>query len=346
MSEHQVYNLAKLSEDRDHVFELSTASNAIVPISMKALAALNPAYEGKRAPSQMELLKLADTALGQIANPYANECGLLPVFSGGFHYEVWVAAQVRMRKAQAQQDYRGFRWGWITAEMKRHESGRASTANPDEVVGAWGEVFREGNEPYYHEIFMKEYKKSADKGSWGKTPLTMLAKVIRDQTHKFAYADKMGNLSTLEELQTYNQAPTDPPTCNTPKRQDRRTVESQEVTSQEEPTTPPADTDGITEEDAGGTSEEDFLDTTYEPVVDDDEPGSEAALALIPSVKDAFFEMLGKKPEDCEKPNVMFVATCAMALSCPEEDCNRPDKFSVNMLNKVQGWIDSQKDGE
>ena len=158
-----------------------------------------------------------------------------------------------------------------------------------------------------------------------------------------SFPEVMNGIHITQEIE---EDTLDPPTCNTPKRQDRRTVESQEVTSQEEPTTPPADTDGITEEDAGGTSEEDFLDTTYEPVVDDDEPGSEAALALLPSVKDAFFEMLGKNPEDCEKPNVMFVATCAMALSCPEEDCNRPDKFSVNMLNKVQGWIDSQKDGE
>ena len=183
-------------------------------------------------------------------------------------------------------------------------------------------------------------------GPWTTHPERMLTYKARAFCLRDLYSDVLMGLHLYEELQGEEDIVHDPPTCNTPKRQDRRTVESQEVTSQEEPTTPPADTDGITEEDAGGTSEEDFLDTTYEPVVDDDEPGSEAALALIPSVKDAFFEMLGKKPEDCEKPNVMFVATCAMALSCPEEDCNRPDKFSVNMLNKVQGWIDSQKDGE
>jgi hypothetical protein len=352
MSDNQTYNLALLSKDEDTTFELATAGNAIVPINLKGLAALNPGHSGQRGPSKVELVRLASIALGQGADPYSNECGLLPVFSGGFHYEPWVAAQVRMRKAQAQPDYRGYKWGWITSDMTRHAPGRESKADPKDIVGAWGEVYRDNHEPFYHEVFMKEYQKSTDKGSWGKTPLTMLAKVIRDQTHKFAYADKMGNLNTFEELQAYNQAPTELPPCSTPKRQDRRTVESTEVTPQEP--TPPADTEGSMDTDAGGQFEfeDDIPDTPQEevapePAEDDDTIGSEKAKAMLPALRDAFFDWMGESFEDMQaagkKPNTMFVGSCAMALGCQEEDVNSSDKFSVNMIRKCMEFIESQK---
>jgi hypothetical protein len=427
MTEQPTYNLMLLGEDEGHTFELSTTSNSIVPINLKALMALTDTPNGQRVPTKTELIKLASVCLGQAADPYSKECGLMPVFTGGFHYEVWVAAQVRMRKALAQPDYEGFSFGWITKDMTRHEPGRKSRANPDEVIGAWGEVYRTGREPYYHEVFLKEFQKDtkSGKGKWETSPITMLSKVIRDQTHKFAFADKMGNLCTFDEMDAYAHPQLDPPTCNTAPRAGRREVVSQDVTPE-----PSADTEGRTESntdgfilynqifkmyanDAGLTvdspktkdlftnycaftldldhskvddpskftadmlatvglsmqptkpkpeepetvegevvepeSQPENTENTYEPVVDDDEFGSEAAKSMLPGIKEDMFKMLGKTPEqikaDGGQPNRMFVAMCAMALNCKEEDCNSPDKFSVNMLTKVQAYIDSQKEG-
>lgn len=223
--EAQTYNLVTLQDNPNHTFELRTRSNSIVPISIKGLKAITQTPEGKREPNTMELIQLANVALGQGADPYAKECGLLPVFSGGFRYEPWVAAQVRMSKAQAQPDYDGYQWGWITKDFTRHESGRQTKANPKEIIGAWGEVKRKGlSEPFYHEVFLDEVSKAkadgSGKGSWDRSPLTMLAKVIRDQTHKFAYADKMGNLNTEDELRSYSSLPM--ASCDTPSRENRR----------------------------------------------------------------------------------------------------------------------------
>lgn len=231
MSEEQ-YNLALLKKDPNHIFELKTLSDAIVPITMKGILELTPIAEGKRLPNGNEAMMLLDTILGQRANPYAKECGLMPVFAGGFHYEVWVAAQVRMRKAQAQNDYEGYKWGWITKDFTRHEPGKASKANPDEIIGVWGEVYRKGKEPYYHETYLNEFskKKPGGSGSWDKMERGMILKVNRDQTHKFAYADCMGNLNTMDELKAYNDEPLPAPKNDIPPRDERRRpIESKAV---------------------------------------------------------------------------------------------------------------------
>jgi len=238
-TQEQTYNLIKLRDNPDFTFELATRGNCVVPINLKALAALTPVPSNQRAPNLMELTQEASVILGQGADPYSKECGLMPVYAGGFHYEVWVAAQVRMRKAQAQSDYDGYVWGWITKDLIRHESGRATKADPKEIIGAWGMVKRKGqSEPFYHEVFADEVSKAktdgTGKGSWDKMPISMLAKVIRDQTHKFAYADKMGNLNTEDELRAYNTLP--PPVCDTPSRDDRRKpVDSKTVENRQEP---------------------------------------------------------------------------------------------------------------
>ena len=131
------YHLLKLKEDKEYTFELRTTTNSVVPISMAGLGGLSQQVKptDKRAANMMELLQLANIALGQGADPYARECGLMPVYTGGFHYEVWVAAQVRLRKVQSQNDYNGYRWGWITKDLVRHEPGPKSQANPDQIIG-------------------------------------------------------------------------------------------------------------------------------------------------------------------------------------------------------------------
>ncbi len=216
-----VYDLTLIKDNPDHMFSLKTQSNSIVPITIKGLLGLIPPVDGQRQPNTSELLQLVNVALGQGADPYAKECGLMPIFFGGFHYEPYVAAQVRLRKAQSQSDYRGYEWGYITKDFNRHVSGIQSKANPMEVTGVWGRVFRDGREPFYHETWMAEFRK--EKGIWQKMGIGMLLKVNRDQTHKFAYADKMGNLNTYDEMAAYDaDPPLSAPTCDTPKRQDRK----------------------------------------------------------------------------------------------------------------------------
>lgn len=246
----QTYDLTLIRKDPQHLYELRTATNCIVPITVKGLANLVsiPTGQGARAPNTEELLRFADIALGHGADPYAGECGLLPSWSGGFHYEVWVAAQVRVRKAQSDPTYRGYRWGYITSDGTRHEPGRASKANPNDVVGIWGEVYREGyQEPFYHETWMDEFRKGKDKGSWAQSPIMMLLKVNRDQTHKFAMADRMGNLNTADELRAYDELP--PARSEIAPRESRRrpAQDARVIEPTTDESTPAGDTDGGTD---------------------------------------------------------------------------------------------------
>jgi hypothetical protein len=272
-----LYHLRKLQDDPKYTFELKTQTNCIIPINLEALIAITPHKKEERQPTIREAMMLANIVLGQGADPYAKECGLMPVYSGGFHYEPWVAAQVRIRKAQSQNDYDGYTWGWITKDFIRQESGRACKADPKEIIGAWGEVIRkEQAKPFYHEVFLEEYRKNEEKGSWGKTPLTMLAKVIRDQTHKFAYADKMGNLNTDDELRVYN-IPEVPASDVAPRDERRKSLQDEVVMDRK----PVSDTEGSRAADDAGDSKHP-LDTNMEA------PAGERYGSLLMEVTNTF----------------------------------------------------------
>jgi len=331
----QSYNLAVLSTDPKHVFELVTTSNSVIPISIKAIQELTPVPANQRPPTMMEITKCISTALGQSADPYSNECGLMPVFAGGFHYEVWVAAQVRMRKAQAQKDYKGFSWGWITKDFTRHETGRKSKANPTEIIGAWGEVLRAGlTEPYYHEIFISEYQKKSQsgKGKWEQAVLTMTAKVIRDQTHKFAYADKMGNLNTFDELRAYNEGAEDilpPPANDVPPRNDRRKKVENETIEPEDKSV-----DSLPQDE---TAEQEAQSQGQEPA-DDTDGGKEAEDA-------GNFDELRKNVYRKYKVNGgvqnHWLDFAGYALGLETDDVTK-DKLTEDMLKQIDRFMDTE----
>ena len=146
------------------------------------------------------------------------------------------------------------------------------------------------------------------------------------------FPDVLGGLHLTEEIE--EEPLHEAPECKTPPRAERRKPADTDVVPETPTETPPADTDGSKDADAGG----DFVE-------DDDTLGSTMAVAMVKAVRTSMIvDLLGKTEADCEKPNAMFVAMAAMVLACPEEDCNSPKKFSVNMLKKVQAYIDEQRE--
>lgn len=208
-------------------FDLVTHGGIQIAVSLDLLDKMTPRKPSDRNPSQTELLAFANMVIEDRLNPYKKECWLV-LMQG--RYEPVVSAQARLRKAQIQEDYNGYTWGYITSDGTRHGSGKDSKAKPEEVIGIWGEVKRKGtSEPYYHETFKSEYARGGDSeyNNWSKRPMTMLMKVNRDQTHKFAYADKMGNLCTENEL----GIPEPSYEARTPSRADRKKIDSNDVSS-------------------------------------------------------------------------------------------------------------------
>jgi len=188
--------------NEDGAVDYVTEGNVEVTLTMDILKKMVKASGNAPPPNDGELLMFAYTCVTQGLNPYLQECWL--AWLG--EQQGWtplVAAQSRVRKAQSQPDYNGYQWGWIDKEGVRHKAGAESTlSNPEDIIGVWGAIHRKDWKiPFYHEVFKTEYQKLSKSGygSWDQRPLTMLLKVIRDQTHKFAYADKMGNLMTENE---------------------------------------------------------------------------------------------------------------------------------------------------
>lgn len=175
-----------------------TEGNTEIVLTQKIIRSLIKVPQDAPPPTDAQILTFAYTCIVQGLNPYLQECWLVWMKSQG--WTPLVAAQSRVRKAQAQSDYRGYEWGWITSDGTRQPARLESKATgKDDIIGVWGSVLRENKTPYYHEIFADEYPPKASQKR-----LTMLLKINRDQTHKFAYADKMGNLMTENEARYVN----------------------------------------------------------------------------------------------------------------------------------------------
>lgn len=184
-----------------------TEGNVEVALTKRILMALVRIPQNAPEPTDAQLLTFAYTCVSQGLNPYLEECWL-SWLGQNKGWTPLVAAQSRVRKAQSQPDYDGYEWGWITEDGNRHPAGQESkVSKPEEIIGVWGCIYRKKqSKPFYHEIFKSEYHKSTQSGMgiWDQKTITMLLKVIRDQTHKFAYADKMGNLLTENEAHFVN----------------------------------------------------------------------------------------------------------------------------------------------
>ncbi len=238
------YNLKTLLDD-DGCYEVTTRGGVAMPVTLKMLSMLTTVPKDGRPPNNTELLMFANLVLEHKLNPYTRECWLVPMGKGQYaKYEPIVSAQAKLRMARSCKDYRGFRQGWITQDGMRHPGGTESRALPDDIIGVWGEFFREGQQPLYQETFISEFQKSTSEySSWGKLRLTMTQKVNRDHGHRLLYPEMFDGLYTENEIA---RAPDAAYECTTAKRGDRKPAENVMVSdpqagseTQSEPAAPP-----------------------------------------------------------------------------------------------------------
>lgn len=299
------YDMTVLQKEPNAVFNLDTIGNTIVPICLANLKMLVKAAYQKRDPTDGEYAMLMQTALSQQANPYEKECGLM-WNNRSQGYDVWVAAQVRIRKAQAQPDYKGYISGYITEDGVRHKPGRESTAKHDDIVGIWGEVHREGRLPFYYETWLKEVQRKSQKGTgkWDTSEILMLQKTNRDQTHKFGYADKMGNLQTRNELEAYNPPVLGAPECETLPRDQRPALQEPEQEL------PPASLEAVDAATRG---------------------------VMYGGCVNTFRSKLEFEPADPIEAWIKFVT---FVLMCQRDDIVNIDDWTLEMLQKVKAALD------
>jgi hypothetical protein len=302
---------------KDGAIEIVTQGNVAITISLPLLRQLTR-VSGTREPATAELVMFGNMCVEDRLNPYKKECWLVWMQGG---YEPVVSAQARLRKAQQQSDYDGYMWGYITEDGKRHGSGKDSTALPAEVIGIWGEVARRGiSTPYYHETFMDEYKKGSKSGesNWDKKSITMLMKVNRDQTHKFAYADVMGNLCTENELNV------DPPRAEyenrTLPREQRKAIASTSLPPEE-----------------GQQAGSEAIHDAAAPAMADQGTISKMLLGLL----DMFAEKLPRTLEQADL-DTQFLKWVSFENGGNREDYRNPSAFDLPLISKLKNILEKQ----
>lgn len=189
-----------------------TQGNVSIPLSIELLRAIVPVRQGEREPNTTEMVMFVNAVIEQGCNCYLNECWL--VLMRGKYVPI-IAAQKRIAKAQSIPSYDGYEWGWIDKDGIRWPAGPGNKVKEADIVGGWGRIyFKDRKVPFYHEIFRSEYKypKSERK-------ITMLLKTLRDQLHRYAFANEMGNLCT--ENEPYEE-PLPAPESDVPPRDKRR----------------------------------------------------------------------------------------------------------------------------
>ncbi len=222
-----------------------TQGNVSIPLSLDLLKAIVTVKPGDRAPNTTELVMFVNAVIEQGCNCYLNECWL--VFIRGKYVPI-IAAQKRIAKAQSISSYDGYEWGWIDKEGFRCPAGPDNKVKQDDIIGVWGRIyFKDRKVPFYHEVFRSEYSypKSDRK-------ITMLLKTARDQLHRYAFANEMGNLCT--ENEPYEEPLPAPESDVLPRDERRKTVPNTAVDTTRAPAKEAETGDEPAHIDTGGPS--------------------------------------------------------------------------------------------
>lgn len=320
--------------------EITTLGNVAIPVSLDLLKRLVRGKPTDREPDTAELVMFANTIIEQKCNPYLNECWL--ILMKGKYCPV-IAAQKRIAKAQSLPSYDGYEWGWIDKEGNRCESGPGCTVKEADIDGVWGRVyFKDRKVPFYHEIWKKEYPHQ-----FNDRPTTMLMKTARDQVHKYAFANEMGNLCTENEPQDAIEA-LPKPECDVKSRDLRRKpVESTTVTDLTGSNiAKPADAKPLVEESIEPSAQEQPAEPNTE--VDSDVAGSAGAEETEPEIIDAELadetaklklsnDLQDLKDSFDEKDSKKtFTEWAADVLCVGEDEVEKSEDYTADMIERLK----------
>lgn len=254
--------------------------------------------------SDTDCLAFVSLCLETGANPYMKEAWLVPM-SGGKLQPI-VAAQYKLGLAHKCVGYRGFTQGWITKDGVRHPSGPKCTAKQEEINGVWGIYKRGEEEDLYLETFMSEFIRTTKSGygNWDVRPLTMLQKVNRDHGIRQKYPELLNGAYTENEVDSMRMSPMSAPTCDTPKRGDRKTVDNE--------------ADKI----PFGNDE-----STEQSTVDAD-----TLLAMCDGCRNAFADQIGITDEPAK--HKLFTFFVSLVFMCPVDDIT-DEFYTFDVLMKI-----------
>lgn len=182
--------------------------------------------KGNGQVSDQDLMQFMSICKFNQLNPFLNEAYLIKF--GTQPAQMIVSKEALMKRAEANENYDGFRAGLIVirnGEVKEIEGGFYLPS--DEILGAWAEVYRKDRKfPIVAKVPLAEYDKK--QSSWNDKKATMITKVAKVQALREAFPAQLGAMYTSEERGVID---TEAEVINT----SRKTIDT-EVVVQEEPT--------------------------------------------------------------------------------------------------------------
>lgn len=182
--------------------------------------------KGNGQVSDQDLMQFMSICKFNQLNPFLNEAYLIKF--GTQPAQMIVSKEALMKRAEANENYDGFRAGLIlirNGEVKEIEGGFYLPS--DEILGAWAEVYRKDRKfPIVAKVPLAEYDKK--QSSWNDKKATMITKVAKVQALREAFPAQLGAMYTSEERGVID---TEAEVINT----SRKTIDT-EVVVQNEPT--------------------------------------------------------------------------------------------------------------
>lgn len=97
--------------------------------------------------------------------------------------------------------YNGYEWGWITGTGTREKPDGNATVLPENVIGVWGRIFRDGMEvPTYLESFLTEHvlSNTPSDSIWKRKPLATLLKLNMGEVYRLSMIDEKNLLHSTD----------------------------------------------------------------------------------------------------------------------------------------------------
>lgn len=142
----------------------------------------------------MELCK------AQRLNPFLKEAYLIKF---GNDANIIVGKDVFLKRARANESFRGFKAGIIVATQKGFEKreGTFYLKGREEIVGGWADVYiKDWEVPFEHSVSLAEFNNGT--ATWKSMPAVMIRKVALVQALREAFPDELQQLYSSEEMQS------------------------------------------------------------------------------------------------------------------------------------------------
>jgi len=140
--------------------------------------------------TEQEFFTFCQIVKARNLNPFLKEVHFVKYGTGAG--QIVVGKDAIIKRAKKSPGYKGFKAGWF------NDAGEKLDFPIGKIMGAWCEVYSEGNETLFISVLSSEY--SSNQSTWKAKPATMIRKVAVVQAHREFSPEETSGLYDADEL--------------------------------------------------------------------------------------------------------------------------------------------------